>query len=220
MTRVDAVRNRQQALDSARAVLAERGLDAPLDEIARRAGIGNATLYRHFPTRCDLIVAVFASSLRELAAISEQALAELDAWVALTGLITSICERCARDRALADLLTTETVHTAELDALRAVPVANMQALIRRAKRQGDLRRDFRDEDVRLILKGNAGLLPRTRDEPDAWRRHLAYVLDGLRARDGRVLVQAVSDIAAPSSAPSARSTEHETHVKVGVSRLV
>jgi AcrR family transcriptional regulator len=185
MTRVDAVRNREHALESARAVLAERGLDAPLDEIARRAGIGNATLYRHFPARCDLVVAVFASALRELAVTSEWALAEPDAWVALTAYLTSICELCSRDRALADLLTTDAVRTPELDMLRAVPVANMQRLITRAKRQGALRRDFRVQDIRLILKGNAGLLERTREQPDAWRRHLAYVLDGLRAPDQR-----------------------------------
>jgi AcrR family transcriptional regulator len=95
MTRADAVRNRHRAIESARAVLAERGLDAPLDEIARRAGIGNATLYRHFPASCDLVVAACADALRGIAAASERALDQHDAWAALTACSCTSAS-CAR----------------------------------------------------------------------------------------------------------------------------
>ena len=76
--RADAERNRCQLMTAALAVFAERGLDAPLDEIARRAGVGNATLYRRFPTRCDLVAAVFAGTLREVIAAARQHLAYAD----------------------------------------------------------------------------------------------------------------------------------------------
>lgn len=179
MTRADALRNRHQAIEGARAVLAERGLDAPLDEIARRAGIGSATLYRHFPARCDLVVAACADALREVQAASERALAEPDAWTALRDYLTFVCELCACDRGLADLLTTDTMPTPELDALRATPIAHMRTLVRRAKRQGTVRRDFRDADIMMILNSSAGLCERVHEQPDAWRRHLDLLLDGL-----------------------------------------
>src|SRR3954468_19127850 len=78
--RADAARNRQAIVDAARTVFAEHGLDAPLDEIARRAGTGNAPLYRRFPTRCDLVAAVFADRMVEHRDAVEAALAVDDPW--------------------------------------------------------------------------------------------------------------------------------------------
>ncbi len=66
--RADAQRNRELLLAAAKDVFTERGIDAPLDDIARRAGVGNATMYRHFPTRSDLIVAVYADEVAALCA--------------------------------------------------------------------------------------------------------------------------------------------------------
>lgn len=182
MTRADALRNRNQAIESAREVLAERGLDAPLDEIARRAGIGNATLYRHFPARCDLLGAVCADTLREIAAAGERALSDEDPWAAFTGHLAWVCELCARDRALADLLTTDKPPSDELATLRARAVGAMQALMDRARDEGVLRADCDKRDVVLILKATAGLMQRSDDQPDVWRRHLRLVLDGMRLR--------------------------------------
>jgi AcrR family transcriptional regulator len=180
MPRADALRNRHHAIEGARAVLAERGLDAPLDEIARRAGIGNATLYRHFPARCDLVVAACADVLRQVDAASQRSLAEPDAWTGLCEFLAFVCELCARDRCLADLLTTNSMSTPELDALRSRPIAHMRTLLRRAKRQGTLRPDFREADIMLILASTAGLSERAQGRHDAWRRHLDLLLDGLR----------------------------------------
>ncbi|GAA2214726.1 hypothetical protein GCM10009850_101910 [Nonomuraea monospora] len=69
--RVDAQRNRDLLLAAAVQVFAERGTDAPLDDVARRAGVGNATLYRHFPTRSDLLIAVYADEVTQLCASAE-----------------------------------------------------------------------------------------------------------------------------------------------------
>src|SRR3954470_18110866 len=104
--RADAARNRNALLAAAAKVMSEHGLDAPLDEIAREAGVGNATLYRHFPTRCALVAEVFAATLRTVAAAGGEALTDPDPWHAFTTHIGFLCRLQATDRGLADLLTT------------------------------------------------------------------------------------------------------------------
>ena len=164
------------------AVFAERGLDAPLDEIARRAGVGNATLYRRFPARRDLIAAVFLDTLRQIVDAGERALAEPDPWTAFAGHLVFLGEFQAGNRALADLLTASIDGKGELAELRGVAFDNLNQLIDNAQDAGVLRADFGHADVVLILMAGAGLIQRTADAaPTAWRRHLSYVLDGLRA---------------------------------------
>ena len=181
--RADARRNRQRLLAAALAAFTEHGADdASLDEIARRAGVGNATLYRRFPTRCDLVAAVFLGAMQEIVDAAGRALAERDPWTALTGHLTFLCELQAANRAIADLLTTAVCGMPELERLRAAALDALTELIDRAKAHGDLREDFGHEDVVLILMANAGLIERTAAAaPGAARRHLGYVLDGLRA---------------------------------------
>src|SRR5829696_2163921 len=87
LLRADAERNRERILAAAREVFAERGLDAPFDAIAQRAGVGQATLYRRFPRREDLIVACFAPNLAEYAAAVEEALRVPDAWTGFCGFL-------------------------------------------------------------------------------------------------------------------------------------
>src|SRR5438128_3496225 len=105
--RADAARNREALLSAARKVMSEQGLDAPLDEIARRAGVGNATLYRRFPTRTELIVAVCEERMAEHVGAVEEALAEPDSWEALRHYITAAGALQARDRAIAELVTLD-----------------------------------------------------------------------------------------------------------------
>lgn len=180
--RADAARNRTQLLEMARTLFAERGLDVPLDEIARRAGVGNATLYRRFPTRCHLVAAVFTGTLREIVSAAEQALAgPEDPWDAFAGYLTFLCETQAANRGIADLLTSAVSGSPELERLRGQAFDGLDRLIDGAKTSGGLRPDFQHEDVALILMANAGLIERTAPAPGAPRRHLGYVLDGLRA---------------------------------------
>jgi AcrR family transcriptional regulator len=179
--RADAERNRCLLLSAAQDVFAERGIDAPLDEIAKRAGVGNATLYRRFPTRCELVAAVFTNVVRDVNAALERALASPDPWLAFVDHVTYLCELQAGNRALADLLANGTHCDTELNSLRAHARDGTINLIERAQTSGELRPDFRYDDLTLILMSNAGLLQRTGDSnPTAWRRHLGYVLDGLR----------------------------------------
>lgn len=79
MARADATRNADRLLTAARELVAERGAEVPLDEVAKRAGLGNATLYRHFPTRADLLVAVYADEIDRLAGLGADA--DLFTWL-------------------------------------------------------------------------------------------------------------------------------------------
>jgi AcrR family transcriptional regulator len=179
--RADAERNRRQLVDAARSVFAARGLDAPLDDIARHARVGNATLYRRFPRRRDLVGAVFVEPLRQVVAAARVALDDPDAWSAFAGHLTYLCELQAGNRALAELLTARMSEVDELDDLRDIAFDCLTALIDRARAAGAVRAEVTHADVVLILMANAGLVERTvASAPDAWRRHLAYVLDGLR----------------------------------------
>ena len=179
--RADAERNRRQLVDAARAVFAARGLDAPLDDIARHARVGNATLYRRFPRRRDLVGAVFVEPLREVVAAARQSLDDPDPWLAFAGHLTYLCELQAGNRALAELLTARMSEVDELDDLRDTAFDHLVALVDRARAAGVVRADLDHADVVLILMANAGLVERTAaSAPDAWRRHLGYVLEGLR----------------------------------------
>lgn len=179
--RADAVRNRRALLDAARTVFGERGLEAPLDEIARRAGVGNATLYRHFADRCALVGAVFADTLEQVVAAAAKALANPDPWDGFVEHVTFLCELQAADHGLADLLTTAISGAPELEGLRAHAYADFARIVDRAKAGGGLRADFQPGDLVLLLMANAGLVRRTAAAvPDAWRRMLSYTLDGLR----------------------------------------
>jgi AcrR family transcriptional regulator len=180
--RADAQRNYCALQRAARDVFAERGIDAPLDEIAHRAGIGNATLYRHFPTRCDLVVAVFTEQMEEYAAAVQTAAAAEDPWLGFRSYVTTICEIQAGNRGLADLLTTTSISSPHLDALRSSSRRNLIRVVRRAQRAGALRADFSPQDVVLIMMANAGVVRRTVDHaPDSSARLVSLILDGLAA---------------------------------------
>jgi len=149
--RSDAERNRRALVRAARAVFGERGLDAPLDEIARRAEVGNATLYRRFPTRCALLAAVFADTLEDVVAATERAIADPDPWSAFANHVTFLCELQATDRGLADLLTTTIRGVPALERLRKRAHDGFVRIADRAIDNGTLRADFRPEDIVLLL---------------------------------------------------------------------
>ena len=116
--RADAARNRQAIVEAARAVFAEQGLDAPLDEIAKRAGTGNATLYRRFPQRADLVAAVFADRMAEHVAAVEAGLADDDPWRGFASYIEAVGAMQARDHGIAAQASARLIALL-LDGLRA-----------------------------------------------------------------------------------------------------
>jgi AcrR family transcriptional regulator len=180
--RRDAERNRERLLDAARQAFAELGLEAPLEEIARRADVGIATLYRRFPTRSSLIEALFVDQAEAYVRASEAALAADDAWEGFAQFVERICEMQAEDRGFTDVLTATFPSAPDLEARRAEAKANAERLIERARRQGTLRDDFVVGDLIWILLANGAYLQATRDiAPDAWRRYLALILEAARA---------------------------------------
>ena len=179
--RADAARNRQTIVEAARRLYGQRGLGVALDEIARLAGVGNATLYRHFPTRCSLVSAVFAETLRQVVQAADDALRAADPWTGFAQHVTCLARLQAADRGLADLLTTEVNGAPELENLRLKAYQKFVRIADRAKRNGTLRTDFVPEDIVLLLMANAGLVHRTAEAaPDAWNRFTHIALDGLR----------------------------------------
>ncbi|HEY6294616.1 MAG TPA: helix-turn-helix domain-containing protein [Streptosporangiaceae bacterium] len=182
--RADAARNRAAILAVARDVFAEQGLEAPLEVIAARAGVGIATLYRRFPTREKLVAAALVEKIAQYAQAAEQALEDPDPWAGFAGFVQRICELQACDRGLGDLLSMTLSAGEQVEQLRRTANDNVITLIERAKANGTLRDDFAGEDLLLLLIATAAVMQVTRaDAPDAWRRFVALALDAFSCRD-------------------------------------
>jgi len=182
--RADAARNRAAILAVARDVFAEQGLEAPLEVIAARAGVGIATLYRRFPTREKLVAAALVEKIAQYAAAAEQALEVPDPWAGFAWFVQRICELQACDRGLGDLLSMTLSAGEQIEQLRRTANENVIALIDRAKASGTLRDDFVGEDLLLLLIATAAVMQVTRaDAPDAWRRFVALALDAFRGQE-------------------------------------
>ncbi|WP_028798938.1 TetR/AcrR family transcriptional regulator [Streptomyces sp. 142MFCol3.1] len=180
--RSDARRNRERLVEAARELFAEQGLDAPLDVIARRAGVGNATLYRHFPSRAALVDEVFEEALTATMAAGERARGAADAWTGLVDYMESVFAGLAADRGAIDLMTTGLEGVTTLEAVHAHNRETVDALLRRGREQGTVRGDLGTEDLLFALAALGRAVPAlAATAPDAWRRPLALLLAGLRA---------------------------------------
>ena len=182
--RADAARNREAIVAVARDVFAEYGLEAPLEAIAARAGVGIATLYRRFPTREKLVAAALVEKVAEYAEAARQALAAPDPWDGFAGCVERICELQAGDRGLSDLLSMTLSADGQIEQLRRMADDRVITLIEQAKAGGTLREDFVGEDLVLLLIATAAVMHVTRaDAPEAWRRFVALALDSFSSRD-------------------------------------
>ncbi len=180
--RADAARNRAAIVETAREVFAEQGLDAPLDEIAHRAGTGNATLYRRFPTRADLVSAVFAERMTEHLAAVQAGLADPDPWDGFASYVQAAAAMQARDRGIADLVTMDVSSAPDIERLRSEAFDGLVRLVERARSAGVLRADFATPDVVVLLMGNAGLVERADGvTTEASARLIHVLLDGFRS---------------------------------------
>jgi AcrR family transcriptional regulator len=186
--RQDAQRNRERILQAARETFKEHGLDAPLEEIARRAGVGIATLYRRFPTRDALIEAVFVDSISSFRQTAEEALQIEDAWTAFSTFIEQMCERQAENSGLKDLLCRRFPDSKLMEDARRRGRETVRRLLARAQGEGAVRADVTPEDIEFVFWSNGRILEATREvAPNAWRRSLALILDGFRAENARPL---------------------------------
>ena len=179
--RADARRNRERVLTAARAVFAEQGREAQMDDVARHAEVGVGTVYRHFPTKEALIEALAVDSFERVTAKAVESLAIEDPWEALTSTLWAGAEILASDRSLSELLALIPGPT-----LHGLPVEEelnsaMTELIRRAQDAGALRPDVILDDIPMLMCGIGSATRKEHRCPDAWRRHMTIVIDGLRA---------------------------------------
>jgi AcrR family transcriptional regulator len=177
--RADARRNRDALLAAAREVFAESGLDAPLDLVIQRAGVGRGTLYRRFPTREDLFRAVHEDNLDVL----ERAAAEAtDPDRALLELLEAAADLLSGDPGFVEILRRRPTDAASARQVRDRLLAIVEEPLRRAGLAGLVRRDLRAEDILLALDmlGGAAIAGGRRGESGQERRALELMLDGLR----------------------------------------
>jgi AcrR family transcriptional regulator len=189
--RADARRNRDRLLHAAAAAFAAEGLSVPLDEIARRAGVGPGTLYRHFPTKEALFEAVLHDRLQRLADDARGLREVPDAGRALLGFIDRLVAEAALKRDLADALAASgTGLSAGLDGLAARLRGEIGQLLGRAQRAGAIRADITTADLMALIRG---ILVAARggpgDDADPGRA-VAVLCDGLRASSGRCTLAA------------------------------
>src|SRR3954449_8509437 len=199
--RADARRNRERIIAAARTVFAERGVEAQMDDVAREAGVGVGTVYRHFPHKEALLGELVAQKFRAFGDNAERALEVEDPWEAFAGLLRANAELCVRDIGVQEALsrTPDVWRLAQpeferLDALAdrlgargAGGVAQPESerldalanrLVARAQEAGVLRRDFAVAEIPMLMSGLYSTMAVSGYD---WHRHLEIILDGLRA---------------------------------------
>ncbi|MER7443463.1 TetR/AcrR family transcriptional regulator [Micromonospora avicenniae] len=180
--RSDALDNRERILDAARAVFAAEGMDVPMREIARRAGVGPATLYRRFPTKQALATEAFTEQMHACRTIAEEELADPDPWRGFCRMIERLFELQARNRSVTTAFTSAFPHAIDLAAEREHTLGSLAELARRAKDTGQLRPDFVLDDLILVLMANGGLHAASADARIAVsRRFAALAIRAFRA---------------------------------------
>lgn len=181
-TRVDALRNRERLLDAAKAVFSAGGAGASLDAVARRAGVGIGTLYRHFPTREALFEAVYRREVEQLAELAEQLKTEADPAEALHRWLRSNVEFVATKKGMATALALAAHRPAELMTFSFDRLSKaVGALLDRAVAAGAIRGDVTPEDLLRALVGMCYM----NDQPgwqDSVLRMVEVFVDGLRVR--------------------------------------
>jgi AcrR family transcriptional regulator len=180
--RSDAERNRERILAAARTVFGRDGLNASMASVAREAGVGIATLFRHFPSKEDLVAAVFADRMDTYADAVATALDDPDPWHGLVGFIETVCAMQAADHGFADVLIVSFPTAKALETRRREAYDGTVQLIDRAKAAGHLRDDFTPQDLVLLHMANAGVINATVDAaPDSWRRLVALMIQAFHA---------------------------------------
>jgi AcrR family transcriptional regulator len=168
--RADAQRNLNRVLEAAAEAFSESGPDVSVDEIARRAGVGHATVFRRFPTKDALIRAVVGQRIEELALLAQTALAAEDPGAAFTDYVWAAMELQARDRGL-----FQCMDRCLKDKKTQEVVAATEQIVARAQKAGAVRSDMSPGDIPNLISAVMTAAP-----PGQWRRHMEVVLDGLR----------------------------------------
>jgi AcrR family transcriptional regulator len=186
--RSDAARNRQLLLAAAADEFAERGLDASVADIARRAGVGKGTVFRHFATKDDLLAAIVLDRIEELTAVGERLLDAADPGDALLEFLAAAAHQ-RQQRDLSFLQEAGDLNV-EVTRVREQMFRTIHNLVDRARGHGAVRADITGTDVILLMCAPNYVTSYLPDAPpDLWRRYLAIIFDGLRPEGAHPLPQ-------------------------------
>ncbi|EIV94599.1 TetR/AcrR family transcriptional regulator [Frankia sp. QA3] len=180
--RADAARNRRLLLDAAAVVFAEHGTQASITQIAGQAGVAKGTVFRHFPTKDDLVAAIVCDQLDYLSAAGTALSEAADPTAALLEFMTSVVELQTHDRSLCQAAIGIFHDNLEIQAAADRLTEITEVLTERAQLQGGIRGDVTGQDVVLLLRGvYQAAAPLSDHQPTLWRRYLAVVFEGLRS---------------------------------------
>ncbi|HEY4042887.1 MAG TPA: helix-turn-helix domain-containing protein [Rhodopila sp.] len=186
--RADAARNAERILRAARDVYGELGPDAPVEAVARRAGVGERTLYRRFPTKSDLIRAALDQSIAEdLTPAIEDARRRNDPVRGLTQLIEVAIGLGAREHNL--LTAAQRAGSLTADISDSLDKA-LNDLVRRGQQAGRVRSDLVADDLPRLIAMLYGVLSTMDSNSDGWRRYVALIVDAISTGERRPLPQA------------------------------
>jgi AcrR family transcriptional regulator len=177
--RSDAQDNRDRIMAVAREAFAAEGLDVSMRELARRAGVGPATLYRRFPTKEALVVEAFSEQMAACTAAVDEGLANPDPWQGFRRTMEQLCLLHVLDRGFSAAFTTAYPRAIDFASVRERAFRSLTELIRRAKAAGELRADFSIDDVLLLLMAGGGVRSGT---PAVARRLAALFVEGAARR--------------------------------------
>ena len=180
--RADAARNRELIIAAAAAVFAERGLDAATAEIAHRAGVGEATLFRRFPTKDDLIDAIIDTRMEELAVLADAAADAADPAAALERFMQDLVKQFSRDKGFFEAAGERCMNDPKFQSQRERGMEAVGRLLRRAQDAGAVRTDLSPADI-SFLAGSAMYAMEVRKpglRDDLWKRYLRVILDGMK----------------------------------------
>jgi AcrR family transcriptional regulator len=179
--RADARRNREAVIEAAKKLFADQGLDAQMPDVAKAAKVGVGTVYRHFPTKDDLIAALAAERFERLAEKAREGIEADDPWEGLCDFIRFAAQLQADDRGLCEVMGSrpEVMN----DSALAVGLDELSdRLVKRAQRSGDLRKDLEWEDIPMIACGLGRITPAEMGPATGrWPRLVEIIIDGLRA---------------------------------------
>jgi len=178
--RADARRNREKVLAAARVVFSEQGVDAQMDDVASRADVGVGTVYRHFPTKDALLRALTEELFDVIAAHARELLEHDDPWEAFKDALWFGAAQTAGDRAFSELIAAQKKTLEQCPGQEDLTIT-VGELMRRCIAAGKMRPDVVIEDIPLVMCGVGSASAMPHPMPEAWRRHLGIVLDGLRA---------------------------------------
>lgn len=180
--RRDAQERRLKLVDAAQHEFAAHGVDASLESIAREAGVAIGTLYRHFPTRLDLLLAAFQPRLQEFLVGADRALELDDPWEGFVAYLEHLFGMQAGDRGFNDFLSRRFPGNADTERIHDQMCQQIEDVLSRAQEAGEARSDITNADIVNLIWSNGRIVDATSaTAPMAWRRYLHLMLDAYRA---------------------------------------